>query len=174
MIFVAALGVVGWFGAGVSASALMARRGYDQVAWLVIGVLLGPIAAAWAAAELAWMIPRSPEVVDCAKPREAGQDGALVVLAGRAPMDVTDALRSIDASRLVLAQVLPFDGAKLIERTAADELRSVRQAIGRPDAGLVLLFGVPDDAVARYAREHSLSVVVAAGEHVERSSPLAA
>ena len=161
MLLVVAGGAVGWLGAGIAVSSAMARRGFDRTAWLVVGVLFGPIAVCFAVVELVGGLPRPPEVVEGGR-AGAGVLDVVVVRSTAAVDDVSRALADLDVDlrRLVLARVVPFDGPKDVERQAAASLRADRVALGRSNAELLLLFGPPAGAIADYAVASDISVVV--------------
>jgi hypothetical protein len=145
-----------------SLSALMASKGYDRVAWLVVCLLFGPVAGVFAVIELAWAVPRRAEVIE----RGRTGRGDLDVLVVDAGSDAEAKRRVLDSfgdrlRRLTLVRVVPFDGARDVERMAIDGLRVDAASLGHPHAELALLFGVPTEAVARQAREGDYDAVVA-------------
>jgi hypothetical protein len=161
MTLLIAGGVIAWLTIGVGLSAFMARRGYDRTSWLVIGLLFGPVTLIFATVELASALPRPPLTVEGGRPG-AGSVDVLTVFVDRDTALVSDVLNTIgdDTHRLVLAEVLPFDGAKAVETAASASLRDQASALARPWAELVLVFGAPATAIAAYAVQGRFGVVV--------------
>jgi hypothetical protein len=153
--------LAGWLGFSAVLSWFMAHRGYDRTAWLVVSLLLGPVALVLVVNELLGANPRRPATIKRAQPG-SGEVDLLVILAG----DERGAARlAMDAfghrlHRLVLARVLPYDGPTDLEAAAVHRLRRDGMALARPSAGLALLFGAPARAIADFAVEDGFTVVV--------------
>jgi hypothetical protein len=149
-----------WIILAIVASAVMTARGYDRTSWFVIGVLFGPVVWAFVAMERVWPLARAAEQLARGEVGPGEQSFLVVVDAGgRVPVhDVLGAF-AIGARRLALARVLPFDGAEMDERAAAEQLIELAHGLRlRPE--LVLLFGNPRTAISRYASAGGFDVVI--------------
>ena len=162
MVLIAVVGVVTWLMIGIGLPEMMARRGYDRTAWRVVSLLLGPVALLLASLERLSPIARPAEIVDRGARRPHGSLALLVVRTGGSLDDVAATIqrRERELGRLTLARVLPFDGAKDVEREAGETLRAERSHLGCCWAELVLLFGLPDDAIARFALNAEFDAVL--------------
>jgi hypothetical protein len=162
MALIVILPVTAWLLLAAVLSSFMARRGYDHFAWLTVCVLFGPVATVFAVFELVWAIPRRPEVVDRGQPG-GGDVDVLVIDAGSNLGVARWILGALDGRvhRLALARVLPFDGPRDMERTAAEQLRATARSLDYRHPELLLLFGAPSDAVARHIGDSCYDVVVA-------------
>jgi hypothetical protein len=152
---------VAWVALALALSFAMARRGYDRTSWLVVGLLFGPVAMLFAITECMWAIPRRTQIL---KRGHLGSGGAnvLIVFLSSDLETAREATQRIGKrpGRLTFARVLPYDGAKEIEREAAARLRTDACALARPGAQLALLFGVPSLAIATFEDEGGFTVVV--------------
>jgi hypothetical protein len=153
--------LAGWLAFSAVLSWFMAHRGYDRSAWLVVSLLLGPVALVLVVDELLEANPRRPDTIKRAQPG-SGEVDMLVIPAG----DELGAARlAMDAfghrlRRLVVARVLPYDGPTDFEAAAVHRLRRDARALARPSAGLAVLFGPPARAIADFAVEEGFTVVV--------------
>lgn len=162
MRILAIVAVAAWVTLAFVLAGLMVRRGYDHTSWLIVSLLFGPLAALLVVAERAWAFPRRPRVVETGRPGRGDLDA--LVVADAVDLDVARAeITQLDKRihRLVVARVLPIDGPREVERLTGEQLRADAEALGHPDAELVLLFGVPSDAVARHVAEGHFDLALA-------------
>ena len=154
-----------WIVTGVATAVVMARRGHDAVLWMVIGIVLGPVAAIMSI--LAARDDRSAPVrIVASGLRGRGELDVLVGIDGSAQSDaaVLDVLRLFGhhLRRLTLATVVDYDVAEN-ETVVAEFGRRMRERAARlaphlaPE--LVVLPGAPADALVRYATEHDFDFV---------------
>ena len=146
------------------------------MSWFVIGLLFRPIALSFAAMErLRWVPPPAKVVTD--GPAGPGSVDLLVVTDAR-QSDHSAAravLRQFTArlGRLTLARVLPEGGPGDDAALAAESLEEEARQLGAEGAGLVLLFGRPDEAITHFAESRRFSVVVTARQDPELRAALA-
>jgi hypothetical protein len=153
--------LAGWLGFSAVLSGVMAQRGYDRTPWLVVSLLLGPVALVLVVNELLEANPRRPETIKRAQPG-SGEVDMLIILAGD---EVGAARLAMDAfghrlHRVVVARVLPYDGPTDLEAAAVHRLRRDAMTLARPSTGLAVLFGPPASAIADFAVEYGFTVVV--------------
>ena len=156
-----------WVVTAVVVSHVMARRGHDRGWWVIVGLVLGPLAVVAA-------------VVSC---RRARRREPIVVAPGTAGGGDTDVLVVIEAAnpaaalahgnqdgtrfrRVVFATVIGRDAFDVQARQG--ELRRAGEALATAakaaawteDPRLVIMEGRPDDAVATLARTERLQLVL--------------
>lgn len=156
-----------WVLTAAAVSHVMARRGHDRGWWVIVGLVLGPVAV----------------VAACVASRRARRREPIVVAPGRADGGGTDVLIVVDPAdpgaglaggngpatrlhRVVLATVVGRDTFDVQARKG--ELRRARGALETAaraaawaaDPRLIIVEGRPDDAVARLARAERLPLVL--------------
>lgn len=159
------VGVV-WVTIGITASVLMGRRGHDAFGWLVIGIVLGPVAIPLAVRSI-----RDERTAVAREVQAAGPGtGTVDVLAGLDGSGTAgEALRRAvhllgdRIGRLTLAGVVghedPATGWSR-EADAVSALRGTANEVPEHEPGIVVLHGRPADALARYAAEQGFEMVV--------------
>jgi len=156
-----------WVIIGVLVSVFMRRRGHDFWTWFALGAVLGPLAL-----PLAFERARFHPVDRRFAPKTTKAAGTLDVLAGidgsaESIAAVQCALGLFDDSvtSLTLATVVDFDaaGSYTGEETREEAekllLRAVLDIEFEP-VTTTLLFGRPDQALAEYAAERELELIV--------------
>lgn len=158
--------VLVWLAIGLTASVVMGRRGHDAFGWLVIGMVLGPLA-----------IPIAVRTI-----REERPIGAREVQAGRAGAGSIDVLVGLDGSeaseralrrslellgdrvgRLTLATVLGREGPAtgwFDETDAVSAIERIAASLPGHGPGVVVLRGRPADALVRHADEDGAGLLV--------------
>lgn len=160
VVLVVAAAVAMWLGLAAGLAAFMARRRYDHTAWLVVCLLFGPVGVVFVVMELSCAIPREATVIDRG---HVGRGDLDVLIVAGSNLDAARAtLARFDdrLRRVAVNRVVPLDGPREVERLAAEQLRADARTLRRPDAELLLLFGVPSDAVARYVSDSHFDIVV--------------
>ena len=141
----------------------------------VIGLLFGPIALSFVAMERLRWVPPPAKVVRDGRAGPGSVD-LLVVTGARQDHSAARAgLRRFTArlGRLTLARVLPEGGPGEDTAVAAESLEEEARQLGAGGAGLVLLFGRPDETITRFAESRRFSVVVTARQDPELGAALA-
>ncbi|MGQ0802360.1 MAG: hypothetical protein ACT4PI_00630 [Actinomycetota bacterium] len=173
-----ALGALVWLTTGPVLAWRMGRQGFDPGSWLVLGLVVGPLAIPLALMDTLWWTPPPPLVVRRAQPG-AGELDALVVVSP-AEEWLARAQQAIDQlgaglRRLAVVCVLPAAGPQRDQVEVAAALRRDAEILASPTIGLAVLFGRPDDAVRRFAAAEGYEVVVdhsdtpAFGSNLERA-----
>lgn len=159
------IAVVGWLGIGVVLAAALGRRGFDSVSWLLIGIVLGPMAI-----PIAWNCIRrdetlSPQVL--AAPAAARDATGIDVLVGfdgspEASGAVNEAIVLFGdrLGRLTLATVVPFDEAPVADDVAQTALAAEVAKLTQFAPTLELVHGHPATALAAAALEGGYDVLV--------------
>jgi len=155
-----------WAIIGLVVALTMRRRGHDLHEWLVLGVVLGPLVVPLAVERARFHSTgrqtESPERLGGRFDLLAGLDGSI---------EAVDALKTAlrlfggCVSSVTIVKVLDYDslsspsGAEL--RTEANEmLASVAGQIPIDHVDTRILFGRPDRAIAEYARDAGIELVV--------------
>lgn len=161
MLVLVIVALTAWMTLALSLAAFMARRGYEHTAWLVLGVLFGPVAAVFVVLERVWTVPRGPQTTSYGHAGVGDLD--VLVVADSLDLDAAAAeltWLSARIRRLAIASVVTFDGPREAERLAAEQLRLIARRLGHVDAELVLLFGVSADAVTQYATDGRFDITI--------------
>lgn len=158
-----------WIGTGLLTGLWMARRGHDW-RWTPIAVALGPLFVPIALE----LVERRPRVVrasgDEVPPRPPGPDGPRVLVGVDGSEASHDAVRAAATllrpahAPVVLAEVVTFDAADpqapaTVEAAEAN-LRTASAALDGLSVHLEVLAGPPGEALARYATDHDMDVIV--------------
>ncbi|MFH0241261.1 universal stress protein [Streptomyces sp. HK10] len=164
------IAVVVWVAAGLLAVWWMARRGHGGPGWLFMGVVFGPILALVAGER----VRRQPTTVARteAGPRGPGRLRVLVGVDGSPESEVAlrlaVGLLGPYTQTLVAAQVVDYDAAELDWRgrivEAKGRLSAVAQEAGGQVTACEILAGPPAAALARFAGENGIDLVVV-GRH---------
>lgn len=143
-----------WFTIGLVLSVVMARRGHDAFAWLVIGMFLGPIAIGLAV--YTGLRPDGQPPVVVAEPGNSG--GSVDVLVGadgspqaRAAADAAVELLGSRLGRLTLARALTFYSGTDAQIDAERALREEASRLKGLEPGLELVEGEPAPALLELA-----------------------
>jgi nucleotide-binding universal stress UspA family protein len=157
--------MVGWTGIGVVLAAILGRRGFDGLSWLLIGVVLGPMAI-----PIAWNCVRRDENLHAqviAVPTRATIPNGVDVLVGfdgspesKAALATASRLFGDQLGRLTLATVVPFDEARDVEISAAAALEAEAADHPRLAAALEIVRGHPATALAAAALEGGYDLLV--------------
>lgn len=159
---------VAWLLTGLVSGVVMRRKGHDFFVWLALGSVLGPLVL-----PLAVDKARSdPAVESEAGTRHRVLEGGFDILIGvdaspealAASRAALDMLRPLTTS-VTVATVLDFEAkdsytGKEDQAKARDLLDSVVAAIDYPEAKTQLLFGRPHVALAEYARQEGMELIV--------------
>jgi nucleotide-binding universal stress UspA family protein len=153
-----------WVAIGLLLAIVMGRRGHNSFGWLVIGILLGPLAVVLA------LTARGQEALRPARlrpgSRSLGGPGTVDVLVGYdgspeslAALDAVPELFGERLGRVTVATVVTYGDVKELERKATAGLRELG---ARPGAGgyeLELLHGEPGAALGQFAREGGYELI---------------
>jgi len=159
---------VAWLLTGFVTGIVMRRQGHDFFVWLALGSVLGPLVL-----PLALDKARSGHAVETASRTLPGapeggfdilfgvDDSSEALAAARAAMDM---LRPL-ATTVTVATVLDFEAedsytGRETQEGAQNLLDTVVSAIDYPKARTELLFGRPHVALAAYARQQGMELIV--------------
>ncbi|MDG9702830.1 universal stress protein [Streptomyces sp. DH37] len=164
------IAVVVWVATGLLTVWWLARRGHGGPGWLLLGVVFGPVLALVAGER----VRRRPTRVARteAGPRGPGRLRVLVGVDGSAESEAALGLAVVlfgpYTETLVAAQVVDYDAAELDERgriaEAGSRLGAVAEEYGGRVTACEILAGPPAAALARFAGENGIDVVVV-GRH---------
>ncbi|MGY1452835.1 universal stress protein [Streptomyces sp. SS8] len=164
------IAVVVWVAAGLLAAWWLARRGHGGPGWLLMGVVFGPVLALVAGER----VQRRPTTVARteAGPRGPGRLRVLVGVDGspesEAALGLAVSLLGPYTQTLVAAQVVDYDAAELDWQgrivAAKERLSAVAEEAGGRVTECEILAGPPAAALARFADENDIDVVVV-GRH---------
>ena len=159
MVAIIVIGVAVWLSVPPVLSKTMARRGFDGLSYLVIGLLFGPLAIVLAVMDAWFDTPESPRILEAGRVGP-GEVSVLVVVDGHSTaLPPTALLGSFGRLRRIgLARVVPKGAARMDERQAEQELRQAALSFGHPE--LALLFGRPDVVISAHAIARGYDVVV--------------
>ena len=155
-----------WVIIGLVVAFIMRRRGHDFYEWLVLGVFLGPLVVPLAVERARFHSirrqPESPEPLAGRFDLLAGLDGSTEAVDA-----LNTALRLFGGcvSTVTIVRVLDYDslssprGAAL-QTEASEMLTSVARQIPIDHVETKVLFGRPDRAIAEYARNAGIELVV--------------
>jgi nucleotide-binding universal stress UspA family protein len=159
--------LLGWLFVGAMAALIMRRRGHDAFVWMVMFVVLGPLAL-----PLAISAERHPTVGPDTPVRPAAFD-VVVAFDGsaraHAALATAAGLFGDSMTSLTLVTVLDAE-AQTSQRGIADEAsaREELSAASRSLDGLlqvpvdsVVLYGAPAHAIADFARTHGYELIIA-------------
>lgn len=163
------LAVAIWIGTGLLTGLWMARRGHDW-RWTPIAVALGPLFVPIALER----VERRPRVVrasgDEVPPRPAGPDSPRVLVGVDGSEESESAVRAAGRllrpvhSPVVLAEVVTYDAADpqtpVAVEAAESHLRAASRSLGGLGVNREVLAGPPGEALARYATDHDMDVIV--------------
>lgn len=158
-----------WVGTGLVTGLWMARRGHDW-RWTPIAVMLGPLFVPIALE----LVERRPRLVHAAGPEvlpRAARDGGPRVLVGvdgspqaRAALLTAAGLLPPAHATLVLAAVVSYDDADpetpAAVHAAEQHLAEAARSLDGLSVSREVLAGPPGEALAHYATEHDMDVVV--------------
>ena len=156
-----------WVAIGVVIAVMMGRRGFSPWSWLVVGVVLGPLAVPIAVAATR---DRRPPLVRRLSEGTAGT-GGIDVLVGIDGSDASQAAARTALSilgpvgRCTLAAVVDRDTASTLggreerERIRA-ALETASALVAEPQPATVMLEGKASHELARYAAEEGYAVAV--------------
>ncbi len=155
-----------WILCGLITSFVMRRRGHDFLVWLTLGTVLGPLVVPLAVER----VRREEDVNSKAVARDhAGAFDMLVALDGseesRQAMAAALGLFGGVANSVTLATVLDFDAHGTPSGTEAREdaerlLESDGSSLEHDDLQTVILYGRPDQALAKYAADNGVELIV--------------
>lgn len=160
---------IGWAGAAAVIWAVMSRRGHDGGLWALIGLVLGPLAVPLAVISARRAARRPPIVVENGRGPETGRlPLTLVVVDPDDPqMWATQAAAAdavaglVELAVVVSRDTLDRDAREGTLRRARIALAAVAATMAGPTPRQVILEGRPDAAVARHARQHGITGVIA-------------
>lgn len=151
----------GWVVIGGGTAIVMARRGHDVTSWAVLGLVLGPLAAAFAIGSARSEADAGPAVLAAGRPGPGSVD-VLVGIDGSpeasAALRAAVELHRQHLGRLCLAAVVPFDAEVDPGVTAALQGTAAEVAALAPTT--VVLRGEPADALGAHARAEGFEVLV--------------
>jgi len=164
-----AITVAVWIGTGLITGVWMARRGHDW-RWTIVAVVLGPVFVPIALER----VERNPRVAASGAdgtpaPREATHGSRVLVGVDGSPesdraLDTALGLLGRDDGLLVLAEVVSYDDAEADDpgavRSAAVHLDGAAARAAGAAVNLEVLAGPPGAALARYAADADLDVIV--------------
>ncbi len=152
---------------GVMASIFMGRRGHNPFAWLLLGMVLGPLVIPVIVVGVyEERMRQRREVV-----HGTGGEGAVDVLVGidGSPEAVTALHTAVELfspiiGRLTLATVEDFDSAGArtpleTDRKAVETLERAASSVDAQQPSAVILTGRPADALMRYAADEGYEVI---------------
>jgi nucleotide-binding universal stress UspA family protein len=163
------VGLIGgcWLTIGLVLSIVMGRRGHDSFGWLVLGSVLGPLAAV-----LAVDARRNDEHLFPLRLVRGSRES----FRGRGPVDVLvgydgspQSVAALDAAvellgerlgRVTAATVVPYDHLPEVERLASKQLGRLAERPGAVTPDLKLLRGHPSLALCEYAVDSGYELIV--------------
>lgn len=160
----AVLLAVTWLVGGLIVAVFMRRAGRDFRLWLVLGVLLGPFAGLFA--------PEDGRRTGSARGAPRHRSGEFDVMAGidGSPESVAAVQSAVSLfgdriSSLTLASVLDMDSAGSFsgidtQAGACEDLARCADRIDYEPVEIELLYGPPADALARFAEELGIELIV--------------
>lgn len=166
--YLVAVGIA-WVLIGFVAAFVMRRRGHDFYVWMVLGVILGPIAIPLVLERIRFHEKESAGTASDPTPKRAGFD----LLAGLdGSSEALEALHSAialfgwDLSSVTLATVLDYESelspaAEEARREAEHFLAEVAEDLDFSPVNTKLLYGKPDRALAEFARSGGFELIVA-------------
>lgn len=160
---------VGWAAAAAVIWACMSRRGHDGGLWALIGLVLGPLAVPLAVISARRAARRAPMVIDDGCERGAARAAATLVVVDpddpetwAAQAAAADAVTGpVELAIVVSRDTLDRDAREGTLRRARTALVAVAATMVGPTPRQVILEGRPDTAVARHARQHGITTVIA-------------
>ena len=167
-----------WAAIAVLVAYAMSRRGHDGGWWVIVGLVLGPLAVVAAVVATRRARRRGPIVVAPGAPGGGGSDVVFVIDPANPSAGLTDPGPGVGGFRRVMfVTVIGPDTFDVQARQG--ELRRARAALEAAaqaayrigvDPRLVILEGRPDHAVVTLARDEHLALVLvpptAAGQHL--------
>ena len=159
------IALAAWVVTGVTLALLMGRIGFELSGWLIIGLVLGPMAV-----PIAWWCVRterrlSPEVLPGAPTVRSGGAGQLRVLvaydgsdAARAAVRDVQRVLGPELGRMALARVVPFGEASDHEHDVRVELEAARKELAM-DVDLLVVHGHPAQALAEEAKAGGFDLI---------------
>jgi nucleotide-binding universal stress UspA family protein len=162
-------GGIAWVLVGLVVAFVMRRRGHDLYVWMVIGLILGPLAIPVAIERIRFHGKESAGAARIPTPKRAGFD-LLAGLDGSEEsanaLHAAIALFGWDLSSVTLATVLDYDselspGAEEARRDADRILDEAAASLEFSPVKTKLLFGKPDRALAEFARSGGFELIVA-------------
>lgn len=169
------LGVAGaWLALGLALSLAMGGRGHDRFSWLVLGMIMGPVALALAF--VSWRDERLGTQTVATGPRgHADGVDALVGFDGspesRAALAACIELFGDRLGRLTLVTVVPFDGGTSSEREARALLEAEAVGLRWLAPSLEVVHGHPAHALAAAAKEGEYLLLVVGTRGKGRAHP---
>jgi len=164
-----------WITVGLVIAVVVSRRGHDLAPLVAIGMLFGPLLAAYAASTLA-RHERAIRPTVVSPGVDMGGDADVLVVVLDEPARAADAVplvRSIwpRLHRVVLARPVTFETTEESDEVASDAKREAAAALSEAalflpdvDPRMVLLPGRPDRAVSDYVTENGIDYLVAVGD----------
>lgn len=159
------IAIAAWFGTGITLAAVLGRRGFDGISWILIGMVLGPMSI-----PIAWNCIRRDETLGIqvlAAPAVARDKTGVDVLIGfdgsqeaRAAIREATTLFGGRLGRLTLATVVPFDEAPTADEAAQAALEAQAVELSEFAARLELIHGHPATALAGAALEGGYDLLV--------------
>jgi nucleotide-binding universal stress UspA family protein len=153
-----------WIAIGLAVPFVMARRGHDAFAWLVVGMVLGPLAIV-----LAFDSARYAETLESVVVEKGEANTGLAILVGYdGSTHAQHALARLEdlggrIGRLTIARVVPFAPPREDLALAERDLEHARQLVP-PTLGVAPTFevieGQPAAAMAELARREGYDLVV--------------
>ena len=151
-----------WLLTGLVLAFVLGRRGHDPFAWLILGMLLGPLAIFLA---LYSVEHDERDVVEVVAPPLGHPQGQIDVLVGfdgsagsRAAMSLADHLFGDRVDRLTLVNVVPFDTGHIDDREARSKLLDEVQV--PRGVGLEVVHGRPATAMQQLALRDRYDILV--------------
>ena len=155
-----------WLAIGLTASVLMGRRGHNAFGWLVIGIVLGPLAIPIAVRTIREEQPTRGREIRAGSPGGGSVD-LLVGLDGSAaserPLRRSLELLGDRVGGLTLATVLGYEGpasGSFDEADAVAAIERIAASMAGHEPSVVVLRGRPADALMRHADEHGVGLLV--------------
>jgi nucleotide-binding universal stress UspA family protein len=162
--------LVAWMMIGVVAAIVMGRRGHAPFSWMVLGAVLGPLVVPVMLSSMKREHPAPESGVG--RPVPATDAGGLDLLFGfdgseesKGALVTAIALFGPHVGRLTIATVLEFERPEhetAAAQTQLDDAAALAADLLERRPTTVILVGRPDEALARYAHEHTVDLLVIA------------
>jgi len=160
---------VGWAAAAAVIWAVMSRRGHDGGLWALIGLVLGPLAVPLAVISARRAARRPPIAVDGGHGADAARSPSTLVVVdpddpqtwGAQAAAADNVAGPVELAVVVSRDTLDRDAREGTLRRARTALAAVAATTTGPTPRQVILEGRPDAAVARHARQHGITTVIA-------------
>jgi nucleotide-binding universal stress UspA family protein len=149
---------------GLGLALVLRGRGHDPFGWLVLGMLLGPLAVAFAFDSVA---NEQGDLVEVRAPTPGHGEGLLDVVVGfdgspesHAAVSCAERILGDRIGRFTLATVVPFDAGQADERQARAALLEEAAALPAAGFGLEVAHGRPAKALQELVEQEGYDLLV--------------